>query len=87
MATPATPPAGVDRWRDVSIGEPPRTRVRGSVAFQADQRLQLWGRGLSTVDVHLMAAVTLVPGTTLWTRDKRLMSACTDVGVPLFGAV
>jgi len=34
-----------------------------------------------------MAAVTLVPGTTLWTRDQRLMSACTEVGVPLFGAV
>ena len=48
---------------------------------------KLWGRGLSAVDVHLMAAVTLVPGTTLWTRDKRLMSACTEVGVPLLGAV
>lgn len=48
-----------------------------------DQR-QLWGRGLSAVDVHLMAAVTLVPGAQLWTRDKRLKSACSDAGVRLF---
>jgi predicted nucleic acid-binding protein len=34
------------------------------------QRRRLWGRGLSAVDVHLLAAVTLVPGAQLWTRDK-----------------
>jgi predicted nucleic acid-binding protein len=48
-----------------------------------DQR-RLWGRGLSAVDVHLMAAVALVGGARLWTRDKRLNSACTDAGVQLF---
>jgi hypothetical protein len=35
------------------------------------QRRRLWGRGLSAVDVHLMAAVILVPGAQLWTRDRR----------------
>jgi len=44
----------------------------------------LWGRGLSAVDVHLMASVTLVPGTKLWTRDKRLKSACSETDVMLF---
>lgn len=44
-------------------------------------RRQLWGRGLSAVDAHLMAAVTLVEGARMWTRDKRLKAACTDVGV------
>ena len=48
-----------------------------------DQRV-LWGRGLSSVDVHLMAAVAIVPGSQLWTRDKRLTSACSDSGVALF---
>ena len=48
-----------------------------------DQR-RLWGRGLNAVDVHLMAAVALVPGAQLWTRDKRLKSACSDTGVQLF---
>ncbi len=47
-------------------------------------RQQLWGRGLSAVGVHLMAAVALVPGSQLWTRDKRLKSACSETGVPIF---
>lgn len=48
------------------------------------QQRQLWGRGLSVVDVHLMAAVTLVPGSQLWTRDKRLRAACLETAVSLF---
>lgn len=48
------------------------------------QRRRLWGRGLSAVDVHLLAAVTLVPGAQLWTRDKGLKSVCVDTGVLLF---
>lgn len=50
-----------------------------------DQR-ELWGRGLSAVDVHLMAAVALVEGAQLWTRDKRLKAASVDVDIALFGA-
>ena len=45
---------------------------------------RLWGRGLSAVDVHLMAAVAVVGGAQLWTRDKRLQSACSDTNVQLF---
>jgi predicted nucleic acid-binding protein len=45
---------------------------------------RLWGRGLSTVDIHLMAAVAVVGGAQLWTRDKRLQSACADTKVQLF---
>ena len=44
---------------------------------------QLWGRGLSAVDVHLLGSVALVGGARLWTRDKRLAAACRDVGVTL----
>ena len=44
---------------------------------------QLWGRGMSTVDVHLLGSVALVGGAQLWTRDKRLAQACRDVGVAL----
>lgn len=42
---------------------------------------QLWGRGLSAVDAHLMGSVALVSGARLWTRDTRLISACRDAGV------
>jgi predicted nucleic acid-binding protein len=49
-------------------------------------RRKLWGRGLSAVDVHLMAAVAVIEGAQLWTRDKRLKAASVDVGVMLFDA-
>lgn len=42
---------------------------------------RLWGRGLSAVDVHLLAGVILAPGSALWTRDRRLAAAATEVGV------
>nr|WP_241429078.1 type II toxin-antitoxin system VapC family toxin [Agrococcus sp. ARC_14] len=42
---------------------------------------RLWGRGLSAVDVHLLGAVALVDGARLWTRDKRLLAACREVGI------
>ena len=47
-------------------------------------RHRLWGRGLNVIDVHLMAAVAVTPGSALWTRDKRLKSACADTHVRLF---
>lgn len=42
---------------------------------------QLWGRGLSAVDAHLLGSVVLVGGARLWTRDKRLLAACRNGGV------
>ena len=42
---------------------------------------QLWARGLGAVDVHLLAATLVVPGSTLWTRDRRLAGVCAELGV------
>jgi predicted nucleic acid-binding protein len=43
---------------------------------------RLWGRGLSPVDAHLLGSARLSGGSvTLWTRDKRLMSAADDLDV------
>ena len=42
---------------------------------------RLWGRGLSAIDVALLASVVVTPGVALWTRDKRLRQAARDVGV------
>jgi hypothetical protein len=39
---------------------------------------QLWGRGLSAVDVYLLGSVMVVGGARLWTRDKRLLTASRD---------
>jgi predicted nucleic acid-binding protein len=41
---------------------------------------QLWGQGIGYVDVHLLAAVALTHGATLWTRDKRLLAAAQALG-------
>jgi predicted nucleic acid-binding protein len=61
---------------------------RTAVATHAEVRAlvethQLWGRGLSAVDAHLLASVLLTAGAVLWTRDKRLRTAAGEVGVPL----
>ena len=45
------------------------------------EKRRLWGRGLSAVDVALLASVVVTPGVALWTRDKRLRQAARDVGV------
>jgi predicted nucleic acid-binding protein len=44
-------------------------------------RRRLFGRGLSAVDAHLLGSVAVTGGAQLWTRDKRLISACRDVGI------
>lgn len=35
----------------------------------------LCGTGIGCIDAHLLAAVRLSPGTTLWTADRRLLAA------------
>lgn len=40
----------------------------------------LHGKGIGYVDVHLLASVALTEGTTLWTRDKRLLTAAQALG-------
>lgn len=49
------------------------------LAFIDAQRLH--SRGLSLVDVHLLASTLLTPATLLWTRDKRLQTVVTDLGI------
>jgi predicted nucleic acid-binding protein len=42
---------------------------------------ELFGKGLSLVDAHLLASVLLSPGTRLWTRDRRLREVAAEEGV------
>ena len=41
----------------------------------------LFGVGIGYIDAHLLAAVLLMPGSVLWTRDKRLLVASSRLGI------
>lgn len=41
---------------------------------------ELMGKGIGYIDVHLLAAVILKAGTTLWTLDKRLAQIAGKLG-------
>lgn len=40
--------------------------------FLEDSRL--WGTGLGFVDIHLVAAAASIPGTRIWTSDRRMFA-------------
>ena len=67
-----------------SLGRLSRVTVasHGEVRELVEAR-RLWGRGLSAVDAHLLAAVLLSAGSVLWTRDKSLAGAAAEIPVPL----
>lgn len=44
-------------------------------------RHELSGRGIGYVDVHLLAAVRLTTGATIWTRDQRLQEAAKRLSI------
>ncbi len=44
-------------------------------------RNALAGSGIGYIDAHLLAAVLLVPGASLWTRDKRLLAVGHRLGL------
>ena len=45
------------------------------------ERYGLAGLGIGYVDVHLLAATQLTPGSSLWTRDKRLSAVAEHLGL------
>ena len=45
------------------------------------ERHELFGLGVGYVDVHLLAAVRLTLGSSLWTRDKRLHTVAKHLGL------
>jgi predicted nucleic acid-binding protein len=41
----------------------------------------LFGKGIGYIDAHLLAAVRLSSGVSLWTRDKRLLTESVRLGL------
>lgn len=58
----------------------PTTATDAEVMSFIDQA-GLHGRGIGFVDAHLLASARLTPGSTLWTRDRRLGEAATLLGL------
>jgi len=42
---------------------------------------RLFGLGIGYIDAHLLAAARLMPGTLLWTRDRRLLEVASKLGL------
>jgi predicted nucleic acid-binding protein len=62
----------------------PRTAVAtdDEVSIFID-RHKLFGLGIGYVDAHLLAAVSLTSGSTLWTRDRRLLAVAEKLGLAM----
>ncbi|MFN4184229.1 MAG: type II toxin-antitoxin system VapC family toxin [Hyphomonas sp.] len=52
----------------------------GEVLSLVEQK-QLYARGIGYSDAHLLTSSLLTPGTTLWTRDRRLAEAARELGI------
>lgn len=62
-------------------GLPPLPVVAPSEVRALIEARRLYGRGIGFVDVSLLASCLLVPGTSLWTRDRRLEAAAASLGL------
>lgn len=60
---------------------PAITRANDYLVLQLVETQQLYSRGLSYIDAHILAAVRLADDVKLLTRDARLLAAATKLGV------
>ena len=44
---------------------------------------RLFGLGIGYIDAHLLASLQLTEGSTLWTRDQRLLEIARKLNVPV----
>jgi predicted nucleic acid-binding protein len=76
---------GSFKRRDLLLSELsdlPEAKVAGDdEVLHFVSRHALFGLGIGYIDAHLLAAVRLMPGTLLWTRDKRLREVATALSV------
>ena len=73
------------RQRDTVIaamkGLPRATRASAPEVLTFIERESLHGLGIGYIDAHLLASVRLTPGSSLWTRDKRLAKIAAKLGI------
>lgn len=67
-----------------ALADLPRAQVAtDEEAMNFIERHALHGHGIGYVDVHLLAAVRLTAGATLWTLDRRLHAAADTLGAAM----
>ncbi|MGH9628794.1 MAG: type II toxin-antitoxin system VapC family toxin [Bryobacteraceae bacterium] len=59
---------------------PTATRASDAEVMQLVEDRKLWGRGLGWIDAHLLASA-LISHCRLWTFDKRLGAAASELGL------
>jgi predicted nucleic acid-binding protein len=59
----------------------PAKLASNTEVLQLIEDRRLWGRGLGWIDVHLLASA-LLSHCGLWSLDKRLEEAATELGLP-----
>ena len=73
------------RQRDAVLGAlldlPQATVATDREVLNVIARHGLFGLGIGYIDAHLLAAVQLTAGASLWTRDKRLHGAAVRLGL------
>jgi predicted nucleic acid-binding protein len=73
------------RQREVILGtmhDLPQTNVATDLeVLHFIHEEAIFGRGIGYVDAHLLASIRLTPGTSLWTRDKRLRDVANRLGL------
>jgi predicted nucleic acid-binding protein len=60
---------------------PQATIATEDEVFRFIEQNSLYGLGIGYVDAHLLAAVRLSPGTSLWSLDKRLQGVAEKLSV------
>ena len=66
---------------DLLAALPAAARATDEEALALIERRTLMGKGLGYIDVHLLAAVLLTERAQLWTRDRRLHTAATQLRI------
>jgi predicted nucleic acid-binding protein len=61
--------------------QPQAQVIADSIVLQLIGKHGLYGRGIGYVDAHLLAAASMTPSTSLWTRDKKLRAASARLGI------
>jgi predicted nucleic acid-binding protein len=60
---------------------PPATVAQDAEVASFIEAYRLFGLGVGYIDAHLLASVRLMPGSSLWTRDRRLNDIAAKLGV------